>query len=33
MVLTDEADIKRGIAAITARFGRIDVTVNNAGYN
>ena len=32
MALTDEADIKRGIAAITERFGRIDVTVNNAGY-
>lgn len=32
MVLTDEANIKRGIAAITERFGRIDVTVNNAGY-
>ena len=32
MVLTDEADIKRGIAAITERFGRIDITVNNAGY-
>lgn len=32
MVLTDEANIKRDIAAITERFGRIDVTVNNAGY-
>jgi oxidoreductase, short chain dehydrogenase/reductase family protein len=32
MALTDEADIKRGIAAITERFGCIDVTVNNAGY-
>ncbi len=32
LALTDEADIKRGIAAITERFGRIDVTVNNAGY-
>ncbi|ASP18189.1 oxidoreductase, short chain dehydrogenase/reductase family protein [Neisseria sp. oral taxon 020 str. F0370] len=32
MALTDEADIKRGIAAITERFGRIDITVNNAGY-
>ena len=32
MALTDEADIKRGIATITERFGRIDVTVNNAGY-
>ena len=32
MALTDEADIRRGIAAITERFGRIDVTVNNAGY-
>ena len=32
MALTDEADIRRGIATITERFGRIDITVNNAGY-
>ena len=32
MQLTDEADIKRGIDAVMQRFGRLDVTVNNAGY-
>ena len=32
MQVTDEAGIKRGIDAIIARFGRIDVVVNNAGY-
>lgn len=32
MKITDEADIKRGIDTILNTFGRIDVTVNNAGY-
>ncbi|QLB20250.1 short-chain dehydrogenase/reductase [Vespertiliibacter pulmonis] len=32
MKITDEIDIQRGIADILSTFGRIDVTVNNAGY-
>lgn len=32
MKITDESDIKRGIDSILATFGRLDVTVNNAGY-
>ena len=32
MQVTDEADVQRGIAAITAHFGRLDVVMNNAGY-
>lgn len=32
MQVTDEADIHRGIETIIKTFGRIDVTVNNAGY-
>jgi NAD(P)-dependent dehydrogenase (short-subunit alcohol dehydrogenase family) len=30
--VTDEASIQTAVAAVTARFGRIDVLVNNAGY-
>lgn len=32
VTLTDEADVATAIAEATARFGRIDVVVNNAGY-
>lgn len=32
MKITDEADIKRGIDTILTTFGKLDVTVNNAGY-
>jgi NAD(P)-dependent dehydrogenase (short-subunit alcohol dehydrogenase family) len=30
--LTDQADVTRAVEETTARFGRIDVVVNNAGY-
>ena len=32
MQVTDEADVQRGIEAVRAHFGRLDVVVNNAGY-
>ena len=32
MDLTDEEDVKRVIKEVKAKFGRIDVVVNNAGY-
>ena len=32
MDLTDEEDVRRVIREVEAKFGRIDVVVNNAGY-